>query len=226
MRRNAWIFVTIALIVGAFIGRGGGLDVLAQATPGVTETAVVPTETAVAPTETVVAPTGTVPAGETPGTTATAGVPSGQTPVSGTTNTGAGGQTSANLLTLTVIERAVSDTVVDVGDPGDSIGDTLAFGNPVFDQTNQQQVGQSQGSCVRVLVGQLWECSFTTILADGGLSVQGPFSDTDTTILTITGGTGAYIGARGEMELSVFEDPNTDPDEYQFAFSIIEDSIP
>lgn len=217
MRRNAWIIVTIALIVGAFIGRDGGLDVLAQATPGVTETAAVPTGT-------VVAPTGTVPSDETPGTTATAGVPAGQTPVSGTTSTG-GAPTSA-LLTLTVIERAVSDTVVDVGDPGDSIGDTLAFGNPVFDQTNQQQVGQSQGSCVRVVIGQLWECSFTTILSDGQLSVQGPFSDTDTTILTITGGTGAYIGARGEMELSVFDDPNTDPDEYQFEFSIIADSIP
>ena len=39
---------------------------------------------------------------------------------------------------LTVVEHAVSDTVVDTGATGDSLGDILAFGNPIFIPAIQQ----------------------------------------------------------------------------------------
>ena len=47
---------------------------------------------------------------------------------------------------ITVVERAVSDTVVDLGATGDSLGDQLTFGNPVYDRTNSHKVGRDQGS--------------------------------------------------------------------------------
>lgn len=102
---------------------------------------------------------------------------------------------------ITVVERAVSDTVVDLGPRGDSRGDLLAFANPVYNRTNANRVGRDQGSCVRTVAGKAWQCSFTTRLAKGSLVVEGPFYDTRDSVLAITGGTGAYSRARGVMHL-------------------------
>jgi hypothetical protein len=102
---------------------------------------------------------------------------------------------------ITVVERAVSDTVVDIGPNGDSRGDLLAFANPVFNGANSKKVGRDQGSCVRTVVGKAWQCSFTTLLPKGSLVVEGPFYDARDSVLAITGGTGAYSRARGVMHL-------------------------
>ena len=102
---------------------------------------------------------------------------------------------------ITVVERAVSDTVVDVGPTGDSRGDLLAFANPVYNRTNSNKVGRDQGSCIRTVVGKAWQCSFTTWLAKGSLVVEGPFYDSRDSVLAITGGTGSYSRARGAMHL-------------------------
>ena len=42
--------------------------------------------------------------------------------------------------TLTVVERATTDTVVDLGAAGDTIGDMLVFGNDVYDSANTTKV--------------------------------------------------------------------------------------
>ena len=102
---------------------------------------------------------------------------------------------------ITVVERAVSDTVVDVGPTGDSRGDLLAFANPVYNRTNSTKVGRDQGSCIRTVVGKAWQCSFTTWLAKGSLVVEGPFYDTRDSVFAITGGTGSYSRSRGVMHL-------------------------
>ena len=102
---------------------------------------------------------------------------------------------------ITVVERAVTDTAVDVGPTGDSRGDLLAFANPVYNRTNANKVGRDQGSCIRTVVGKAWQCSFTTWLAKGSLVVEGPFYDTRDSVLAITGGTGSYSRARGVMHL-------------------------
>jgi hypothetical protein len=118
-----------------------------------------------------------------------------------------------------IVERATTDTGVDVGPAGDSVGDTLAFANEVFDKTNTHQVGTDQGSCVRTVVGTAWECSWTTFLSRGQITVQGPFYDdgSDST-LAITGGTGAYRNARGSMELHWRNPAGT---EFDFVFHVI-----
>jgi transposase len=72
----------------------------------------------------------------------------------------------------------------------------------VFDAADAHQVGTDNGACLRtVSAGKTeWECFWTTVLAEGQLTVEGPFYDdgTDTT-LAITGGTGVYTGATGTM---------------------------
>jgi hypothetical protein len=103
---------------------------------------------------------------------------------------------------LHVIEHATTDTVVDIGDPGDSTGDLLTFHNDVYDQSDTTVVGTDQGECVRIdPAAGSWECRWITILQGGSITVEGQFLDTANTVLAITGGMGAYSKARGEMSL-------------------------
>lgn len=102
---------------------------------------------------------------------------------------------------IDLVERATSDAVLDTGAQGDSAGDILTFGNEVFDAANQNKVGDNNGWCIRTVVGKAWECFWTLSLQDGQITVAGPFTDGKDSILAITGGTGKYQNARGEMAL-------------------------
>ena len=65
----------------------------------------------------------------------------------------------------------------------------------------ETKVGTDQGSCVRTVPGNAYECTWTNSLAKGQITVQGPFLDAGDSVLAITGGTGAYRKARGTMDL-------------------------
>ncbi len=103
--------------------------------------------------------------------------------------------------TITVIEHATTDATTDTGAAGDSNGDILTFANDVFDATNTTKVGTDQGYCIRVVAGASYECTWTVFLDGGQIVVNGPFFDAKNSTLAITGGTGRFRGARGEMEL-------------------------
>ena len=120
-------------------------------------------------------------------------------------------------IVLRVVERAENNTIVDLGESGDSIGDLLVWNNPIYDPSNQTKLGDDQGSCVRTVVGQAWECTWTLILPEGQLTVQGPFYDTADSILAITGGTGNYRDARGQMTLHA---RNAEGTEYDYTYEI------
>jgi allene oxide cyclase len=103
-----------------------------------------------------------------------------------------------------VIEHAVSDTVTDLGATGDSAGDLLTFANPIFDGRNEERAGRDQGDCIRIVAGGprgSWECRWITFLQGGALTVEGAFFDNRTSLLAVTGGTGKYRNARGQMLL-------------------------
>lgn len=107
-------------------------------------------------------------------------------------------------VTITVIEHATTDRVIDVGQKGDSTGDILTFHNNLFDATDATKVGTDQGQCVRESPkGGTWECWWTTSLADGQITIEGPYLDASNTVLAaVTGGTGLYENARGSMTAS------------------------
>ncbi len=119
--------------------------------------------------------------------------------------------------TFTVVERAVTDTTADTGPVGDSLGDVLAFANPVYNAANTTKVGSDNGSCIRTAVGAAYECTWTTTLPGGSLVVTGPFYDTKDSILAITGGTGKYEGADGQMRLHARDAKGS---AYDFTFSV------
>ena len=102
---------------------------------------------------------------------------------------------------IPLVERAVSDATTDTGAAGDSAGDILTFANPLYDQADAVQVGTDQGYCVRVVVGESYECTWTAFLDGGQIVVHGPFYDAKDSTLAVTGGTGAFKDARGTMEL-------------------------
>jgi len=103
--------------------------------------------------------------------------------------------------TITLVERATTDTVVDTGPKGDSVGDILPFANEVYDEANAKLVGHDNGWCVRTVVGKAWECIWTLTLEKGQITAEGPFYDTADSVLAVTGGTGGYDEASGSMKL-------------------------
>jgi len=115
-------------------------------------------------------------------------------------------------VTIHVVEHPVTDQVIDIGAAGDSPGDQLPFANPVFNAANTHRVGSDQGNCVRASTRQgRWECTWTTFLPRGQVTVEGPFRDRfPTTVLAVTGGTGAYANTRGQMVLHARADGNFD----------------
>lgn len=121
---------------------------------------------------------------------------------------------------LHVIEHATNETTTHVGadTKRDSIGDMLTFANPVFDSTNKVQIGSDHGYCVRVAVGKSWECFWTLLLKDGGITIEGPFFDSGDSVMVITGGTGKYAGAKGQMKL---HDRGSTPTSYDFVYELL-----
>lgn len=102
---------------------------------------------------------------------------------------------------LTVVEHPTDEKTINLSGKGDAVGDLLVFANPVFDAGNKAQVGSDQGYCVRAVVGKSWECFWSLILKDGLITVEGPFYDTGDSTFVITGGSGKYAGAKGDMKL-------------------------
>jgi hypothetical protein len=119
---------------------------------------------------------------------------------------------------IQVVERALTDTTVDLGAKGDSVGDLLTFANPIYDAANKTKLGSDQGYCVRVVVGKSWECFWTLLLADGEITVEGPFYDTGDSVMVVTGGTGKYAGAKGSMKLHSRDAKSTS---YDFLYELL-----
>ena len=118
--------------------------------------------------------------------------------------------------TVHVVEHAITDAVSN-GTKSDSLGNVLTFANPVYNASDTKKAGSDNGFCVRTVKGKAWECLWTTFLANGQITVEGPFSDTGDTKLAITGGTGAYANSRGWMELKYHNKKGT---KFDFIFHL------
>jgi allene oxide cyclase len=119
--------------------------------------------------------------------------------------------------TVHVIEHALTDKEIATGGGKDVKGNILTFNNPVYNTANKTKVGHDEGFCTRIQPKQhIWECLWTTFLAGGQITVQGPYYDTHNSVLSITGGTGAYKNARGEMPLLARDGGQ----EYDFIFHL------
>ena len=128
---------------------------------------------------------------------------------------GKGGSKKTTGHSLTVIEHPDTDVTTDTGATGDSVGDVLTFANGVFDANDSAKVGTDNGYCIRTVAGEAYECNWTTFLAKGQITVEGPFYDAKNSTLAITGGTGRYRHVRGTMDLKAMPDGK-----FQFVFHL------
>jgi allene oxide cyclase-like protein len=108
-------------------------------------------------------------------------------------------------LHLTTVAVPDRNTDLDLGDPGPSAGDTQVFLDDV--QRDGRTVGTSAGSCTVTTISEsrlAAACSATLLLPEGSLTTQGAFDEDPATgpagyTWAVTGGTGSYAGAAGEV---------------------------
>ncbi len=106
------------------------------------------------------------------------------------------------LVTVAVPDRT---TDLDLGTPGPSAGDTQVFLDDV--QRDGETVGTSAGGCTIATLSEtrlVAVCTTTLTLPEGSLTAQGAFDEDPTVGPTgftwaVTGGTGSYAGAGGEV---------------------------
>ena len=108
-------------------------------------------------------------------------------------------QETPQILVTIADARANKAQHIDLGEPGDSVGDILTFDQPLLDE-NMKQVGNNSGKCIRTLVEHSFQCQWTLTFENGSIQVAGREFDQGTSTLSIVGGTGKYSGITGEME--------------------------
>jgi allene oxide cyclase len=102
-----------------------------------------------------------------------------------------------------------SATVTDHDPAGESQGDTIVFTQKLYsDQTKSRQIGTDEAFCVRTVVGEHQLCTGIFYLNGGSITITGP-ETSGVHSLAITGGTGRFLGARGEVVLNSI-DPVSD----------------
>jgi hypothetical protein len=105
-------------------------------------------------------------------------------------------------------------TVVDVGAPGPSPGDQVVTSDGLLDRKGAVAGTLSQ-VCTMVspaasLLASTFDCTGSFVLADGTITVQGPFVPAaDTSVNAVTGGTGEFVKARGQVTIAAEADAIT-----------------
>ena len=88
---------------------------------------------------------------------------------------------------------------IDIGEPGDSVGDILTFDQPLLNE-KAEQIGNNSGTCIRTPIGHSFQCQWTLTLKNGSVQVAGREFDEGASEIAIVGGTGQYAGISGQME--------------------------
>lgn len=111
--------------------------------------------------------------------------------------------------TMTLVERALNVTDIDLGEAGRTPGDLTVWGpDPLYDEANAVDTGAvTQGSC-QAIDADANHCLETIVFADGStLAIQGVQRGAGVPALTtIVGGSGAYLGATGTVLVVASDD--------------------
>jgi hypothetical protein len=125
---------------------------------------------------------------------------------------------------IRVTEIIVQEAAIDLGEPGDSLGDQFVFSGDLF--RAGEKVGIDGGVCTLVrlepMVSATSQCVATAELPKGQITVQGLLTFSEETEgepsqLAITGGTGKYKEAQGEVKVVQISET-----ESQLTFKIID----
>jgi hypothetical protein len=117
---------------------------------------------------------------------------------------------------LRLVARSVKEVELDLGAKGFSVGDRVAFSDNLFREG--KRVGTDGGDCAVVrLAGNAatFHCVITLELPKGQITSQGLFTFREPPTgqsfpFAITGGTGSYRTAQGEIVVSDLEDTDNE----------------
>ena len=108
--------------------------------------------------------------------------------------------------TIRLVEahKDLQPTFVDTGKPGPSVGDLAIHSDAVLREDGSQAGTFRQVCTLTDLVGSpftsTFECTGSITLKDGTITMEGPFTPSQAeNVAAITGGTGRYSTARGEI---------------------------
>jgi hypothetical protein len=115
--------------------------------------------------------------------------------------------------TLHLTAKAVHQEFIDEEPPGLSQGDRFVFANDLY--RHGQKVGEDGGACTLTRVDgagvATFQCLGSNALPGGHVTAQGLTNSKDTReVLAITGGTGRYKTARGEIRITEVSDKELD----------------
>ena len=108
--------------------------------------------------------------------------------------------------TIRLVEanKELQPTFIDTGKPGPSVGDLVVARDDVL-RANGDPAGAFRQTCTLVDLASspftsTFECAGSITLDDGTITMEGPFNPSQAeSTAAITGGTGAYRTARGEI---------------------------
>jgi hypothetical protein len=113
--------------------------------------------------------------------------------------------------TIRLVDKLVSEANLDLGDTGEGVGDRFVFSGDLY--KGDEKVGEDGGECVIVRfverVAATANCVATLSLPGGQITVQGLVEFTDEEepfTVAVTGGTGRYDEADGEMTIETVSD--------------------
>lgn len=123
---------------------------------------------------------------------------------------------SGSVRHLVFIDHQDQSKFIDTAPKGQDIGDSFVFSETVTQHGHQ--VGVAGGQCVIVRLTKTrayTSCAVSVSLPEGQLTVQGlqsfPLSDAPTppSTFAVTGGTGAYRAARGQVTVTDLSDTDS-----------------
>jgi hypothetical protein len=111
--------------------------------------------------------------------------------------------------TLRFVSEIEQEAEIDVGKKGASLGDQLVF-NESLRSRHSRDAGELNGVCTVTQLHRdtgVVQCQVTVSLDDGDLTVQGVVElEEDRATLAVTGGTGDYDDASGEVDVRFIND--------------------
>lgn len=100
---------------------------------------------------------------------------------------------------VTIADAKTSPAIgLDLGKPGDTLGDQWLFDQPLLD-ADRNKIGNNSGVCIRTQVGNSSQCQWTLTLINGTIQVAGREFDQGSSAIGIVGGTGEYQHISGEL---------------------------
>jgi hypothetical protein len=106
-------------------------------------------------------------------------------------------------LTIRTVEKGGNQEFLTLNPTsGDATGNEFVISGPLFRPGTHQRIGSLRGYCVvttkKFGIGQ---CNFTASFSAGSVTVAGPinFTPGKTDVLAVTGGTGHFRNARGQV---------------------------